>query len=820
MEIHYRFRAIYRKTLFFFILLSSLSAVALANEEPSSVIKGKVVTSDGQPAALVSVQIKGKNRGTVTDNKGEFTFRKVQAGKYTLQVSLIGYETIEQEVEVGTEEVVAVVLQIQASDKQLEEVMVVSGLNKFGKKESDFVARLPLKNSENPQVYNVITKDLMREQMVVNFDDAIKNAPGVNRLWSSTGRPNDGAGFFSMRGFSVQPTMINGIPGLTNGSIDPANIERIEAIKGPSGTLFGSSLISFGGLLNIVTKKPYETFGGEVSYTGGGFGLSRITADINAPLNQEKTALLRVNSAYHYEGSFQDAGFRRSLFLAPSLSYKVNDKLSFFVNTEFYNAESTNTLMVFLNRTRGLIARTPKELGIDFTRSFTSNDITYKTPTVNLFGQVSYKLSGQWTSQTNLSRSVRKSDGYYSYVMFLDQGTGTVPPTINDTLLSRFVYNQNSTSVTTDIQQNFIGDFNILGHRNRVVAGLDFMQIETTNNNSPFALFDYVSSIRKDDPRYSQLNRQAVDAKLAQLASGNTRNIITNYTYSAYVSDVFNITDDLIAMLSLRVDHFDNKGTKDTKTGVINGKFSQTSLSPKFGLVYQPVKDKVSVFANYMNGFRNSDPVPGNAAAGYPTTFDPQQAIQKEGGVKLDVLNHRLSVTASYYDILVTNIKRGITVNNLNVTIQDGSQVSRGVELDVIANPLPGLNVIAGYSYNHSKVVKAADATKDRRPNTAGPANLASFWVSYTTPSGKLQGLGVGFGGNYSSDNIITSTLATGNFILPSYTVFNSTIFYNTNSYRLALKADNIADKEYFGGWTTVERQMPRRFSASIAFKF
>src|SRR3546814_18111190 len=57
--------------------------------------------------------------------------------------------------------------------------------------------------------------------------------------WSSDVCSSDLA-YYSMRGFSVQPTMVNGLPGLTNGSLDPAGIERIDVIKGPSGTLFGS----------------------------------------------------------------------------------------------------------------------------------------------------------------------------------------------------------------------------------------------------------------------------------------------------------------------------------------------------------------------------------------------------------------------------------------------------------------------------------------------------------------------------------------------------------------------------------------------------
>lgn len=804
--------------MFVFALFTSVAAFAGPGEDAGGTIKGMVTTSDDVPGASVSVVLKNTKKTALTDEDGTFRLTNVPSGTYQLEISLIGYDTHTEEVKVEEGKITAVNIRLNLSNAELQEVIVKSTKNKLVVRSSATVAKMPLTNLENPQVYNVVTKDLMKEQMVVSFDDALKNAPGVNRLWSSTGRPNDGAGYFSMRGFSVQPTMINGVPGLTNGGIDPANIERIESIKGPSGTLFGSSLISFGGLLNIVTKKPYDFFGGEVSYTGGGFGLSRVTADVNTPLNEDRSALLRVNAAYHSEGSFQDAGFKKSVFLAPSFSFKANDKLSFLINTEFYNAEATNTLMVFLNRSRQLIARTPDELNMDFNRSYTSNDITYKTPTVNLFGQMTYKISDKWTSQTNVARSVRKSDGYYSYVMFLD-GSASGPIAANDTLISRFAYYQNSTSTTTDIQQNFIGDFNIGKFRNRVIAGFDFMQLQSVNDNSAYALFDYVNVTKPNDARYGMLTRAAVDAKLATTA-GATKSSTNNYTYSAYISDVFNVTDRLMAMASIRFDHFDNKPTINHITSAKTGKYNQNAFSPKFGLVYGAVEKQVSLFANYMNGFRNTAPVPGNEAAGYPVNLKPQQVDQKEAGVKVDMFDHKLALTASYYDMLVTNMSLGITVNGLNVTIQDGEQESKGVEFDLIANPVPGLNIVAGYSYNHSKMVNAAAATKDRRPNSAGPANLANLWISYTARAGKMKGFGAGFGGNYASDNYITNSLATGTFILPAYTVVNATLFYNADKYRLALKADNIANKEYFGGWTTIEKQMPRRFSASIGFRF
>ncbi len=804
------------------LILLLLCVQGISAQNTPGGIKGTVRTSDGQPAPFVSVRLKNNNRGVVTDVKGEFSFRRLHPGAYTMLVTLVGYEPLEKEVRVAGTETVTVALQLTVSDLQLQEVTIKG--TQQSRKESENVARLPIKNIENPQVYSVINKELMKEQMITNFDDVLKNTPGVSRLWSSTGRPSDGAGYFSMRGFSVQPTIIDGVAGLTNGGVDPANIERTEVIKGPSGTLFGSSLISFGGLMNLVTKKPYDTFGGDITYTGGGFGLNRITADINTPLNEDKSALLRVNAAWHNEGSFQDAGFKKSFFIAPSFTYQASDRLSFHINTEIYNAESTNTLMVFLNRTRQLIARTPAQLGIDFNRSFTSNDISYKTPTTNVVGQIKYKLSDKWTSQTVAAHSIRKSDGYYSYVMFLDAARPTeVKP--NDSLLTRFVYTQYSHAVTTDIQQNFIGDFNIGSLRNRVVFGLDFLSQQSTNNYSPYAVFDTVSAVNKNDVRYGQLTRPAVDAKLGRLTSGYTKNSSLANTYSAYVSDVLNITKALSAMLSVRIDHFSNKGTKNFLNGAVTGNYSQTAISPKFGLVYQVVQDKVSVFGNYMNGFRNVTAAQPNPALGLDIKYKPQQANQIEGGVKLDLLNHKLNFTASYYDITVTNMNRQVTGKgtdgvDYNYTIQDGSQKSKGFELDFGATPVTGLNIIAGYGYNDSKMVESAPNIKGRRPTSAGPEHLANFWVSYTTPGGPLQGLGAGFGGNYASENIITNDLNTGIFTLPSYTILNATVFYQAKSFRLSLKLDNLANKEYFGGWTTVEKQLPRRLSASAGFRF
>lgn len=799
------------RSFLFLILLIGLAAGAYAQ---TGSLSGTVTDEEGNPVKAVSIHILHTHLNTLTDEQGIYHLKNVPSGDQVVEASSLGLADEQKQLRIIAGRTSTLHFQMRPESHQLGAVTVNGIRNKFTDKKSDYVAKLPLANLENPQVYNVIPEALLEEQMVTNLGDALKNAPGVNKLWSSTGRPGDGAGYFSMRGFSVQPTMVNGIAVPTNSTVDAANIERIEAIKGPSGTLYGSSMISFGGLINIVTKKPYDSLGGAAGYTMGSYNLNRVTLDLNTPLSASKKALLRVNGAYNYQGSFQDAGFEKHFFVAPVFSFKVNDRLDFLLNTEFYSGKATNPLMVFLNRSRPLIARTPKELGMDFNRSYTSNDLYTQNNSFSFNGQMRYRLSDAWTSQTHVSRGTRIAKGYYSYVMFLEPD--------NDTLITRYITKQNYTNVTTDIQQNFVGDFRIAGLRNRMIVGLDYLNLQTHDNGAGWIAFDKINVQRKDDPRYSEISQVAVDRKLAENASPN-RSGSKNSTYSIYASDVLNLTDRLNVMLSLRLDRFENDGNYNYRKDTVTGKYGQTALSPKFGLVYQLVKDHVSLFGNYMNGFKNVAPV-SQPLADIPGTFKPQSVNQVEGGIKVAAFHHALNLTASYYSILLDNALRSETINregkSYNITVQDGSQRSRGIEVELITTPVQGLNIIAGYSYNDSKALKTTPDYEGRRPVTAGPASLANTWISYTLISGKAKGLGFGLGGNYASENKITNNKTTGIFTIPSYAVFNAAVFYNADKWRIGLKLNNLTDKEYFTGWTTVEKKMPRNFMANVTFKF
>ncbi|MBN9286014.1 MULTISPECIES: TonB-dependent receptor [unclassified Flavobacterium] len=783
-------------------LLSFFSMISFAQNRGT--VKGNIVNESGVPIPNASITVLKTTNGTSTNNLGEYSIPNLPYGNYTLRFSMVGYQKSETKITVNSEVTTVPVWVIKETVNELDDVVInEKKTNKFTKRVSATVSKMPLKDIENPQVYVSVPAELLKEQVVTNFNDALKNATGVTRLWESTGRGGDGAQYFSMRGFSVQPSMLNGLPYINNGTLDLANTESIEVIKGPSGTLYGSSLISYGGLINVVTKKPYETFGGELAYNAGTYGLNRITADVNTPLGKNNDVFFRVNAAYTTNDSFQDAGFSKSLFVAPSITYKASDRLTFMINTEFFSSEGSYAPMLFLNRNLPLSFNSIDLFDKNYKNSFTSNDLSIKNPNFSLQAQMLYKISDSWTSQTALSRSTSKSDGYYSYLF--DRGNGNE--------FDRYITKLNAESFGTDIQQNFIGDFKIAGLRNRMVVGLDYYNSIMKDNSTGWVGLGFVSLADGSDT--GNTTRPSVDNALA--ASPVTKSTAETETYAAYISDVINITPTLSAMGSLRVDHFVGQ--------VDNEKKGQTALSPKFGLLYQPLKDKLSVFANYMNGFKNILPQAitnqtTQEREGY-RTFDPEKANQMEFGVKSSFFNNKLSATVSYYDIKVSNIV--MNVGNGPATYTQGGEVtSKGVEVSVVANPVEGLNLIAGFSKNDSEVTKDLDTAGyiGMRPESAGPETLVNFWANYTFNEGSIKGFGFGFGGNYASEQKTLNRSNIGTFSLPSYTIVNSSLSYSTEKFHIILKMNNITNEKYYSGWSTVSPQALRSITAGLTYKF
>lgn len=704
--------------------------------------------------------------------------------------------------------------------KDIEGVSIL-GAQKYAEKKSDLVARMPLKNLENPQVYTVVPKELLEEQLAVDFRGALLSSPGVTNVMLGVGSGGTGLSMM-LRGFSGA----DGAGAIRNGMAtnfvslsDPVNLERLEIIKGPSSTLFGTTLVSYGGLVNRVTKQPFSEEAGSVSISGGGYSLGRITLDYNKPLNDKKTALFRLNTAIQREKSFQDQGLNRTLMIAPSFKFIANDKLTFNVDMEYFQSERNSTYVGLGNAKISNF----KDLNWDWKKSYTSNDITSTANVINIFGSATYKINENWTSDTRVSYS--NTDNEANYVFLLVNQNANFP---GQFLLQRRIMNLPSNFNTIQVQQNVVGQHTWGNVQNKLLLGADYTQLQTTDSRTTVNDYDnwernYLMGLINQGV---QIDPSTVPAAVNVLLNGTAPVINKDHyenglakmtraanhrdtqTFSAYISDVVTFFDRLNVMASIRADRFHDRAND----------YLQTSFSPKFGVVYQVVKNQVSVFGNWQNGFKNV--APSTLTSNASLEVKPEQANQLEGGVKFELLNKKINGTVSYYNIKVKDKVRSVfDANQVLYAVQDGTQVSKGLEFDLIANPLRGLHLIFGYGYNESKFEKVGAnqaAIEGKRP--AGvPKNSANYWASYKFLEGALANFGLGFGGNVSSSYYFNDA---NTVKIDGFSTMDASLFYEQPTYRIGLKINNLSNEKYWVSTSWAIQQQTRTILANVSFNF
>ncbi len=804
----------------FLIAITLLLSLTFSHAQSGSV-KGNVMDNSKISVFGVNVIIKNSSQGVQSLEDGNFEISDIANGDHVLVISYLGFKTKEIPFSVSnneTKDFGSIIL--YEGNEILSEVTVIGErTNKFSRKETAYVAKLPLKNIENAQVYSTITSELLISQSVTTFAEALQNSAGVGKLWQSTGRSGDGAGYYSLRGFSVQPQLINGTAGITNGFINPSNVERIEVIKGPSATLFGNSVSSYGGLINIVTKKPFQGKGGNITVAGGSFGFKKATVDVNLS-EPNNNFSFRLNAGFQQEDSWQDAGSNSAVFLSPAITYRANNRLTFNFNYEVSTVEQTNPVFLFLNRSLPAAFDNISDLNYDYDKSFTNNDVTIKNPTRNYRGEIAYKISDNWSSQTLIAGGNTKSVGYYSYLWNFADKTDPENP-VASPYFALYAQRTNARTKTNNLQQNFTGDFKLGGLRNRLVIGIDYLDTQIIDKSSRFAGIN-AQNTQGDLIKGVPVSKAVIDAALVGKKI-NDKDINQNIL-GVYLSDVININQKLSLMAGVRYDRFDYKGddnspSDDEKT------YTKSTFSPKFGVVFQPILNRLSLFANYQNGFSYVGPevVPvdlNDPSAGTELqSYDLERANQIEIGAKSNLYNNKLDATLSVYHITVENKVIGFGASK----IQDGTVVSKGVELELNSNPIHGLNLHGGFSYNDAKVTESKSTPNivDKRSAEAGAEISYNFWGDYKFHKGILKNFGLGAGFNGASEyNTMSGYPAVGEFFLPAYTIFNASAYYDMEKVRVSIKANNLTDKEYYTGWSTITPQRPRSIIASLMYKF
>lgn len=692
------------------------------------------------------------------------------------------------------------------NSKTIEEVIIDRMVKKLDTESSN---KMPVKFIENPQVYSSIDKGILENENIFTVDDAYRNVTGLQKMWNPTGRAGDGGSYFVLRGFPSQASTRNGVVAPVTSTIDAINIERLEFLKGPVGTLYGSTVASYGGLINRVTKKPQQNFFGAVSASAGSYNTYRATADVNAPIT--KDLLFRINTAYTNEGNFTktDAKNQYTTF-APSLTYNVSDKLQLNLDYELFNNRVTANPYFFYLSPKTLngidnMKDLERVAGLDYKESFTGKDLYMRARTSNIFGNARWKLNDNITSNTYINNSDSYSDGYNPYFSVAYNPTST---SYNVTRADQST--EGSKKSWFQIQQNFNFNYDFSnGMKNRTVVGFDYMRT-TERMRYKYLNFSF-DTVAASGADYSGMNGNALASLYAVPTNVSKWDYIRDLnTYSGYVSNLFTPIDNLHIMAGIRYENNDYLG--GTSGPNVEKAYNQSAFSPKAGISYEIVKDKFSVFGNYQNSFKSNGYYVSDIA-GSTTLSDPERGNQFEGGFKTSLFQNRFNATISYYNIKVRNqlLYTGeYTPAFSAVQKQAASTLSKGFELEVNAYLVKGFSLVGGLAYNDT-----IDQSTGLRPTTAGSFWNANFNLAYQFIDGMVKGLGFGFGGNYASDNNVT-----GDFVLPKYFVLNANVFYDAKRFRIGVKVDNFTNQHYWTGYSTANPQKLANFLGTIVYKF
>jgi len=218
----------------------------ILNVEAQGTIKGRV-KSKGEEVPYANVGLIGTKIGASADENGNFNINNVPAGNYKLKISAVGYHTFTEEVILKGNEVLDVKASLVESTNNLDEV-VVSGTLK------------PVSRLESPVSVEIYSASFLKKNPTPSVFEAMQNVNGVRpQLNCSVCNTGD----IHVNGMEGPYTMvvIDGMPivgGLSTvyglNGIPNSLVERIEVVKGPASTLYGSEAV--GGLINVITKDP------------------------------------------------------------------------------------------------------------------------------------------------------------------------------------------------------------------------------------------------------------------------------------------------------------------------------------------------------------------------------------------------------------------------------------------------------------------------------------------------------------------------------------------------------------------------------------
>ena len=758
------------KTLLTFLLFIFFTFSAFG--QSTGTIKGRVVSGDGQPLADLVIKIENSLLQTQSHQDGSFTLSEVPVGSIELTVSGGGFVPQKRSLTITSNKIVQADFQME---KLQESVDVVASLKEYHVEESNSALRLSAPILDIPQSVQVFPNQLIEDRAILEGNELFRNVSGLNQNVYSA---------MTFRGFTQREILYNGMRGNPFGSLEGdvnnagfstsqirlTNIQRVEVLKGPTSALYGSSEV--GGLINYVTKKPKEVLDGEMQVRFGSFNQKMVNGELTGPV----TNRLLARGAFYFEDrdSFRNNAGSRNSHAVGNLLYKASDHHRFSLEYEFINQRLPG------NRLRGI----PVDANGNFLTDikWSANEPTDFIKMIARVLQVrgEHNLARGWNADYTLRYLVYENNDKYHEPRGLNAATAT-GRTMRREFRNFFRSNDDwslNGNVSKVATSNNVGTHTLLFGIEHIAQDHVFRQARAREREVSGGT---VPAIDIFNPVYG-----LTDERNYTLSPFTTSTAQTHRT-GFYAQDQIVLNRFVQFLLSGRVDRYDDQGI-----AAVPVKYEDTALSGRAGIVIKPV-EQLSFYASFANSFIRAPVFSQAPQANGP--FKPETGNQFEAGVKTDLINRKLFVSAAFFNINKENVLRpdpllGPSGNNVNALLSIGTARSRGLEFNIEGFLTRRWYTAFNYAYVNTQILKDNVASLIGKPLANAPKHTTGLFTRYNF----LESTGIGFGLESVSERIEPFA----GFRAAGYTIADLSFYQElTSQARLQLQVTNITNKRY-----------------------
>lgn len=751
------------------VLVLIFSVLVSVAQSGKGTLKGTISTADKKPGEGVTVVLQPVNRTVLADNKGNYSFTGLEAGEYTLQLSLVSYEDIIRTIQLGAGETRTEDVQLNLSNRELNEVVVIGNKNSFKTNRVSNSLRLGSSLLETPQNIQVVTSKLINDQQIFDMLEGVtRNVSGASRVehWDNYAR-------ITMRGSNVGAFRNGMNVSTTWGPLteDISMVERIEFVKGPAGFMLSNG--DPAGFYNVVTKKPSGRNKGEVTMSLGSFDLYRATADLDGKLTENGKLLYRINVMGQMKGSHRQFDFNNRYSIVPVLKYLIDDRTSVTLEYTHQFSEVNVIGSNYLFSKRGY-ADQPRTMTLAESRMPATKMLDR-----SLLAIFDHKLNDNWKLTAQAAYFNYNQEGASLWAAGFDPA--------NDSLLQRSMSSWDVLGTSKMGQLYMNGEEQTGSVSHKFLIGLDMSNKEYFHDWNQYAMLG-LPTFNVYKPVYGQGSILEVDrSKNIRERGVRYYNGYTGY----YLQDEMGFLNDKLRLtLAGRITQL--------KTGdVYSGDFKRSKFTPRVGLSYS-IDANTAAYALVDQSFMENYGVDESGRV-----FDPVTGTNMELGIKRDWMNGKWNSALTVYQIKRDNVlaadptKPNPAGGFFNT---ETKQETKGVEVDIKGQLVKGLDVIINYAFTEAKVVDHPEKAAIGTQVAGSSRHIHNAWLNYRLDRGKLAGLGISMGYQYQAKRSPWFVFDGTENSLPDYFRMDGSISYQRKNIGFNLVVNNILNKYLYSG--------------------